>query len=317
MSTKAAVSLLVPCYNAEPYLTDFMANMSQQTIPFDEVLFYDDASTDNTAELLRKQNFGRVIYGKANRGPSIGRNILLRKSIGTLIHFHDVDDWLEPTFVEQTLATLTDDWDAVITNIKVIDRETNNVRHIHDYSGLNNNLDPTGFFLTHCCYPINGLYRREALEKIGGFRETLSRDEDPDLHIRLAFSGARIFNLTLPLAINRFGEDTYSSRSYLACWREHLKALKYYFQELPKQYHQILIADGARMIGLCAAEGDLQLAFDYLDFCESLGWKKNVSQIYSKPMKLLANSFGYRNALSLRFGNLGRNLRKFIPWRIG
>ena len=137
------------------------------------------------------------------------------------------------------------------------------------------------------------------------------------MHIRLAFSGARISNLNLPLSINRFGKNTYSSRSYLACWREHLKALKYYFQELPKQYHRILISDSDKMVGLCAAGGDLQLAFDYLDFYESLGGKKDLSQIASNPMKLLAYTIGYRNALKLRFGKLGRNLRKLIPWRIG
>ena len=317
MCMKPTVSLLVPCHNAEPYVEDLIANMSQQTRPFDEVIFYDDCSTDKTTEILQQQNFGRVIYGKVNQGPGISRNILLRESTGQLIHFHDVDDLLEPTFLEQTLAALTDDWDAVITNMKVIDKVTHKTRHIHDYSELNGNPDPTAFFLTHCGYAIIGLYRREILETVGGFRETLSRDEDPDLHIRLAFSGARIRNLALPLTINCFGENTYSSRSYLACWREHLKALKYYLQELPEKYHRILISDSAKMVGFCAAEGDLRLAFDYLDFCESIGGKKDLSQITSNPMKLLAYIIGYRNALKLRFGKLGHNLRKLIPWRIG
>lgn len=311
------ISLLVPCFNAAAYLSDFIENMSRQTRPFDEVIFYDDASTDSTAELLRQQNFGRIIYGKFNQGPSIARNILLRESTGQLIHFHDVDDWLEPTFLEQTLQAVSDEWDAVITNIRVIDRETGKTIQIHDYSGLIESTDPTEFFLTHCCYPINGVYRRRALEKIGGFRESLSRDEDPDLHIRLAHSGARIRSLPLPLAINRFGLGTYSSNSYVTCWREHLKALKYYVKELPEKYYSILRADSARMVSLCAACGDLPLAHNYLDFCESLGGEKELVIVASPLMKLLIQVLGYRKALNLRFGSFGGKIRQIWPGRLG
>jgi glycosyltransferase involved in cell wall biosynthesis len=317
MPAQPTVSLLVPCFNAASYISDFIKNMSRQTRPFDEVLFYDDASTDGTVELLRQQNFGRVIYGKLNQGPSVGRNILLRESTGQLIHFHDVDDWLEPTFLEETIQALSDEWDAVITNIRVIDRDTSKTRHIHDYSELIDNTDTTEFFLTHCCYPINGLYRRRVLEKIGGFRESLSRDEDPDLHIRLAHSGARIHSLPLPLAINRFGIGTYSSNSYISCWREHLKALQYYVKELPEKYYSILRSDSAHMVGLCAACGDLQLAHNYLDFCESIGGQKELALATSGPMKLLIPILGYRNALNLRFGSIGIRIRKIWPWRIG
>src|ERR1700733_3696119 len=118
--TAARVALLVPCYNAAPYIGDFIANMQRQTRSFDEVLFYDDASTDNTVELLVNQSLGRAILGKKNAGPSIGRNILLRESTSDLIHFHDVDDWLEPSFLDRSLAALTPETDAVICNIRVI-----------------------------------------------------------------------------------------------------------------------------------------------------------------------------------------------------
>ena len=311
MSSKPTVSLLVPCYNAESYITDFIDNMSRQTIPFDEVLFYDDGSSDRTAELLSQQNFGRVIYGKVNQGPSIGRNILIRESTGQLIHFHDIDDWLEPTFLEQTLAALNNEWDGVITNIKAIERDSGRLHQIHDYSELNNYSDQTAFFLTHCCYPINGLYRREALEKIGGFREALSRDEDPDLHIRLAHSGARLYCLPQALAINRFGQGTYSSSSWEACWREHLKALKFYKQELPQKYRSFLCLDSATMAAHCAHK-NLKVAYEYLDFYESLEEQGYLEKVVSPPIKLLIKIFGSRNALRIRYGSWGTKLRQLF-----
>lgn len=311
MPTKPTVSLLVPCCNAESYIEDFIANMSQQTVPFDEVLFYDDASSDRTAEILRQQNFGRVIYGKINQGPSVGRNILIRESTGQLIHFHDIDDWLEPTFLEETLNALADKWEGVITNIKAVERDSGKLHQIHDYSELNNYSDQTEFFLTHCCYPINGLYRREALEKIGGFREALSRDEDPDLHIRLAHSGARLYCLPQPLAINRFGQGTYSSSSWEACWREHLKALKFYERELPQKYRSLLCMDSATMAANCAHQ-NLAVAYEYLDFYESLGKTGYLEQAVSLPIKILIKIFGSRSALKLRYGAFGTKIRQLF-----
>lgn len=313
----ATLALLVPCYNAAAYVDDFIRNMAQQTHPFDEILFYDDGSTDDTVARLRRWGVGRVIEGGENRGPSVARNVLLQASNGELIHFHDIDDWLEPTFVEQTLAALTADWDVVITNIRVIDRETGQTRHIHDYSELTQDTDRTAFFLTHCCYPINGLYRRASLEAVGGFREALSRDEDPDLHIRLAHAGTRMRALPEPLAINRFGADTYSARSYRACWQEHLKALRYYVSELPHTYHSILRRDAAHMIGICAANDDLVLAHQYLELCESLGGGADLWQATSRPLIWLAHLVGYPTALNLRFGAPGRFVRRLIPGRLG
>jgi glycosyltransferase involved in cell wall biosynthesis len=310
------VSLLVPCFNAENYIQDFIENISQQIRSFDEVIFYDDASTDGTPKLLEQQNLGRVISGKINLGPSVGRNILLHASRGQLVHFHDIDDLLEPSFLACTLEALTEEVDVVITNMRVLDRDTGQTLYIHDYSELNQSENSTEFFLTHCCYAINGLYRKKELEKIGGFRESLSRDEDPDLHIRLAFAGARICSLPLPLAINRVGAGTYSSTSYVECWREHLKALRCYSHELPTKYRSVLCKDSARMVSLCAG-GDLDLAYQYLEFCTSLGGQADLWQATSTPIKLLARLIGYRNALRLRFGRLGKTLRNLWPWRIG
>jgi len=315
-SRAETVSLLVPCFNAERYVQEFVANMREQVRPFDEVIFYDDGSTDGTYALLQQQTLGRVVRGIYNRGPSVARNALLRASSGDCIHFHDIDDWLEPAFLQETLRVLVGDTDVVLTNVRVIDRETGQTRQVHDYASFEQSEDPVGYFLTHCCYAINGLYRRSILEKIGGFRETLSRDEDPDLHIRLAHAGARIAVVPVPLAINRVGEGTYSSNSFPACWREHLKALRYYTSELPERYHPLLRTESARMVGI-SAPSDLTLAHDYRAFCESLGGHEELSSSMSAPIRLLARFVGYRRALDLRFGRPGSALRKLWPGRIG
>jgi glycosyltransferase involved in cell wall biosynthesis len=302
------VCLLVPCYNAEAYLEDFIANVRAQTRAFDEIWFCDDASTDRTREMLQSVSFAGVLRNEQNRGPSVTRNRLIKASKSRLIHFHDVDDWMESNFLEETLKTLTDSYDAVITNIRVLDRTSGKQIHTHDYSGLNTSEDSVNFFLRHCCYPINGLYRRDKVEAIGGFREALTRDEDPDFHIRLAFLGAKIVCLPKPLAINRFGPGTYSSRSYLACWREHAKALAFYETELPSKYRPILVEDAAKMIYLVATAGDLPLARSYAEFCRRNGGEGHLFKIGRTPLRIMIHVFGLNLALFIRFNWLSRKL---------
>ncbi len=55
MSNEAmnSCSLLIPCHNAAQYLLRLWETVQAQTVPFDEIICYDDGSTDNTAEVGR------------------------------------------------------------------------------------------------------------------------------------------------------------------------------------------------------------------------------------------------------------------------
>jgi glycosyltransferase involved in cell wall biosynthesis len=92
------LSLCIPAYNAEKHLARLLSSVNAQTQPFDEVLVYDDASTDRTAAIAAEYG-SRVVSGRTNVGCSRGRNILAREARGEWIHFHDADDAMAPDFV--------------------------------------------------------------------------------------------------------------------------------------------------------------------------------------------------------------------------
>lgn len=104
---RPSISLLVPCYNAGPYVRDFLVTAKSQTWPYHEIICYDDASTDRTAELIENNGIP-VIRANRNRGPAYARQQLLGAATGDFIHFHDADDLISNQFVE-IMSPLLDD----------------------------------------------------------------------------------------------------------------------------------------------------------------------------------------------------------------
>lgn len=99
MEQRPSISLLVPCYNAGSYARDFLTGAKGQTWPYHEIICYDDASTDRTAELIETEGIA-LIRSNRNRGPAYARQQLLEAATGDFVHFHDVDDLISPRFVE-------------------------------------------------------------------------------------------------------------------------------------------------------------------------------------------------------------------------
>jgi glycosyltransferase involved in cell wall biosynthesis len=93
------ISLLVPCYNAAEYLPSLAKCIASQTMPYAEVVCYDDASTDATAKVAESLGF-RVMSAGTNCGPAAARQSLLREAQSEYVHFHDPDDAIDPRFVE-------------------------------------------------------------------------------------------------------------------------------------------------------------------------------------------------------------------------
>ncbi|MEH0544888.1 glycosyltransferase family 2 protein [Streptomyces sp. B21-105] len=105
------VSVVVPVYNAMPYLERTLASVAQQSIGADaiEVIAVDDGSTDGSGEFLdtwADQSAFRmeVIHQEASGGPSRPRNVGLDHASGTYVFFLDGDDCLGPQALERLVA---------------------------------------------------------------------------------------------------------------------------------------------------------------------------------------------------------------------
>lgn len=91
------VSIIIPCYNAAPYLGICLNSLISQNLQEWEAIVIDDGSTDSTANIGEKYatNNPRIKFlTKVNEGVSITRNRALEMTQGKYVLFLDADDYL-------------------------------------------------------------------------------------------------------------------------------------------------------------------------------------------------------------------------------
>ncbi|WP_417207060.1 glycosyltransferase family 2 protein [Akkermansia sp.] len=92
------ISVIVPVYNAEAYLSRCMESILNQTYRDIRVICVNDGSTDGTGEMLEEfaRRDGRVkVVCRTNSGLSASRNAGLELAEGEYVMFVDADDWLD------------------------------------------------------------------------------------------------------------------------------------------------------------------------------------------------------------------------------
>jgi glycosyltransferase involved in cell wall biosynthesis len=100
------VSIVVTCFNEEPFIAGAIDSAMQQTYRHVEVVVVDDGSTDGSADIVRSTAPNATLVSKPNGGLSSARNAGLRRASGEYVVFLDGDDRLKPEFVATTIAAL-------------------------------------------------------------------------------------------------------------------------------------------------------------------------------------------------------------------
>jgi glycosyltransferase involved in cell wall biosynthesis len=88
------VSIIMNCYNGETYLAEAVKSILFQTYKNFEVIFWDNKSNDESANIYKSFNDKRLKYFLSNEHTSLyeARNLAIKKSKGKLIAFLDADD---------------------------------------------------------------------------------------------------------------------------------------------------------------------------------------------------------------------------------
>jgi glycosyltransferase involved in cell wall biosynthesis len=233
------IALLIPCYNAGRYLPELFEGVRAQTVPFKEIICYDDASMDDTAAIARSLG-AKVIKGSVNRGAAYARNRLIEATSCDWVHFHDADDLIEPRFVEFMTENIKQYNVPVLCSMRVLDRDSRSLRALVSYKELNHTDDFVASFLENEGYAIIGVYPVKALKTIGGFREILRGNEDPDLHVRLAMAGYSFYGEEKVLVTCLEHGLSFCATDWNRCMEDRLICLTDYAGRMDPKYYPIL-----------------------------------------------------------------------------
>lgn len=107
MPARPLVSIVMPAYNAEPFIAEAITSLLGQTYPHWELLVVDDGSTDGTAAALDRFTDPRIRrFQQTNRGPGSARNRALEHVRGDFLAFLDADDVLPSRSLEARVDLL-------------------------------------------------------------------------------------------------------------------------------------------------------------------------------------------------------------------
>lgn len=180
MDTDITITLIVPVYNVEEYLTQCLESVVGQSVSFDEVILVNDGSTDQSRSICEKYSlkYGYFkLIDQENRGLSMARNVGLNHAAGEYILFLDSDDYLREDTVKKLKVELRRfRQDAVYFDADIHCEEgyevskNNFVRDLKEITGVQ--MSGEKFFFT--CYSENypvpvwlAVYKKEAIETAG------------------------------------------------------------------------------------------------------------------------------------------------------
>ncbi len=161
----AKISVIVPCYNVEPYIKRCLNSLLNQTLSNIEIICIDDKSTDNTLEILKdfagKNAHIHLIEQAQNCGAAAARNAGIDAAVGEYIGFVDADDFVDDDFFEKLYHKATQTKaDIVKANAKITD---------HDFTKRYDDLQINRIRLYGKWYFMyqwwTGLYRGELIKK--------------------------------------------------------------------------------------------------------------------------------------------------------
>lgn len=213
---KPKVSVVITTYNNSKYIMEAIYSVLEQDYENKEIIIIDDASDDNTEELITVLKEKHPIFylkKKVNQGPGAARNLGIAASKGEYICFLDADDIYLPSNINKRIEIFNfqkdiglvfsdfywqkdpnhfDHCPHLINMDKflcLLPNKNKYIEHTIFPAGMYQLVIPNGFPHTSTC-----MIKRNALEKVGLFRSDVRNFEDLDMWLKLImkFSSAYV-----------------------------------------------------------------------------------------------------------------------------
>lgn len=252
------VSVIIPCYNRAVLICETIDSVRAQTFDDWEVIVVDDHSLDPSLVVAhRYARWDRRIHAVLRKGDRKGGNICRNQGFslakGDYIIFLDSDDLLSPTCIEQRVADMdgspdcgfgvyqTELFKLAVGDRRVLWNTYNESSDLHRFLSLDTVWLTTG--------PI---WRRSALEQLGGFDENVVSYQDWDLHVRALIAQVKYFKKAIS---DNFHRENLEKGDQITAIKErhpdHLKCHEALFERTFHSLHRAGLVD--RTVRRCVA----------------------------------------------------------------
>ena len=178
------VSIVVPAYNAAPFISDALQSIQDQTYRDYEVIVVDDGSTDETAQVVSSFPSVRLLRQK-NQGAAAAKNSGISAARGSYVAFLDADDTWMPSKLELQLAFLNDNPELGMAISEHIIVEEDGREWVSDKRLLFEGDPVRNIFLNSVVATPTVVIRRHVFSDVGLFDESLLCAEDENFWMRV------------------------------------------------------------------------------------------------------------------------------------
>ena len=180
------VSVIVAVYNASPFLPQCLDSLQRQTLRNIQVICVDDASTDDSLNILRQHAANdprfETIHLQTNQGQAHARNVALRQASGDYIAFLDSDDYFSDDALEEATNIFQrhEQTDCVLFNLVKFEDTTAGRKEEPYPMPAFEELDGREAFKKSLNWEIHGVYmaRKKLYERFPFDDSSLSYSDD-------------------------------------------------------------------------------------------------------------------------------------------
>ncbi len=241
------VSVIIPVYNAAPFLNDCLSAILAQTLEEIEIICVNDGSTDDSLDILRKfeKKDSRIqVIDQKNQGAGAARNAGLAIAKGEYLSFLDADDFYEKNMLEESyLAAKKADADVCVFYADLFDNSTGEYRPCtwafrREYFQDQTPFDPREYpnneniFRMFNGWPWDKLFKREFIQREGLYYQNLRTTNDMYFVFIALAKAERIVTLDKCLIHQRVEVKTSLSRTREKSWDCFYLGLKAMYEEL-------------------------------------------------------------------------------------
>lgn len=210
------VSIVIPSYNYGHLIAATLSCLQDQSYKHWHAIIVDDGSTDNTREIVdnftRQDNRFSYLY-QQNSGVSIARNNGLKQIAGEFVQFLDADDLVSKEKLSLQVKYLQNNPEVDIVNVNTRYFHTDRPNVLYTDLSLSNTskreevkgrgMEAILELIEHNPIVVQGpLFKREILDRVQGFVESMKYLEDWDFWVRIALHYYRFDHIDHPGAVS-------------------------------------------------------------------------------------------------------------------